>query len=157
MTSPVAFTAVESPSSVELVRKKYLTLTKLFLMVTILFLLWVVVVGLGIGILKLGPSWAVLSLETWIYIWCALIAVFIVCELLFYALYSSKARMVPEEPPAEAEYLHGKRVYVFTFPPGVQGGIFSKTYITIDQQTVLRLRTLMVPPGEAWRKTNNEL
>ena len=152
MTSPVAFHAVEPPSSVDAVRRRYLTLTKLFLIITILFLLWVVVVGMGIWILELGPDWALLGLETWIFIWCGLIALFIVCELLFYALYTSKARMAPEEPPVEAEYLHGKRVYVFTFPPGVQGGIFSKTYITVDQQTVLRLRTLMIPPGTAWKE-----
>ncbi len=43
-----------------------------------------------------------------------------------------------------------------TYPEGVEGGIFSKTYVGIDEHNVLRLRTLMVPPDELWSQKTSE-
>ena len=61
-----------------------------------------------------------------------------------------KKRM--EKGKIEPEYINGKRVHVLTFPHGKEGGIFSKTYIQIDEDNVLRLRTLLIPPDELWGK-----
>ena len=46
--------------------------------------------------------------------------------------------------------IDGKKVYIFTFPKGAEGGVFSKTYIEIDKKNILRLRSLIVPPDELW-------
>jgi len=50
------------------------------------------------------------------------------------------------------EYINGKKIHIYTSPKGTEGGIFSKTYIEIDEHNLLRLRTLMIPPGELWGK-----
>ena len=42
--------------------------------------------------------------------------------------------------------------FIFLLILGVEGGIFSKTYIEIDNKNVLRLRTLIIPPEELWVK-----
>ena len=38
----------------------------------------------------------------------------------------------------------------------MEGGIFSKTYIHINDKTILRLRTLMIPPEDLWGEKKNE-
>ena len=79
-----------------------------------------------------------------------IIAIFIFLEIIFYihfsALHDKRIYLEIEKP----EYLDGKRVYIYTYPDEVEGGIFSKTYIQIDNQSVLRIRTLIIPPGELW-------
>jgi hypothetical protein len=81
-----------------------------------------------------------------------IVIVFIILELgLYYHFYSYKKKRI-EKGKIEPEYINGKRVHVFTFPHGQEGGIFSKTYIQIDEHNVLRLRTLLIPPDELWSK-----
>ena len=58
--------------------------------------------------------------------------------------------MEAEKP--KPEFIDGKRVYVYSHPERMEGGIFSKTYIAIDKHSVLRLRSLMVPPNHLWNK-----
>jgi hypothetical protein len=53
------------------------------------------------------------------------------------------------------EFIDGKYVHVFTYPKGIEGGIFSKTYIEIDTENVLRLRILIASPNELW--SNKEI
>jgi hypothetical protein len=50
------------------------------------------------------------------------------------------------------DYIHGKRLYIYTNPSDSKGGIYSKTYIKIDENNVLRIRNLMIPPDELWNK-----
>jgi hypothetical protein len=49
---------------------------------------------------------------------------------------------------SKPEFIDGRRIFVYTFPEGVEGGIFSKTYIELDKHNVIRLRILMISPHE---------
>ena len=130
----------------------YSKLSKLFVVIAILFIIWVFVVLLGIYLLGQGYNWALLSLDNWIYVLCALIGFFVLLEIIFYLHYISvsKKRLEAEKP--ELEFTQGKRLYVYTHPKGAEGGVYSKTYIKIDENSVLRLRNLIVPSQELWSK-----
>ena len=130
----------------------YPKLSKLFLIISILFLIWILFVAIGAFILKMSPNWALLNLENWIIIWSVLTVIFIILEVVFYFKYTTKFDEILEFDELETEFLHGKRVYVYTYPKGVEGGIFSKTYISIDENSVLRLRGLMIPQHKLWDK-----
>ena len=54
------------------------------------------------------------------------------------------------------EFIDGKYIHVFTYPKGIEGGIFSKTYVEIDSENILRLRTLIIPPNELWSKNEGK-
>lgn len=133
-------------------RNRYSLLSKLFILIAILFTIFVVIVFLGITYLGYGYNWAGISLEGWIIALCSLFGAFIILGLIFYFHFSSaKTKRIDAEKP-KIEFINGKRVHVFTFPKGKEGGIFSKTYIEIDKNSVLRLRSLMIPPEELWGK-----
>ena len=127
-------------------------LSKLFLITSILFIIWILFVAMGAFILEMGPNWALLNLENWIIAWCVLTVIFIILEVVFYFQYTSKVDKKLELDKPEPEFLHDKRVYVYTYPIDVEGGIFSKTYISIDENSVLRLRGLMIPQQKLWGK-----
>ncbi len=134
----------------------YPKLSKLFLITSILFIIWILFVAMGAFILEMGPNWALLNLENWITAWCVLTVIFIILEVVFYFQYTSKVDKKLELEEPESEFLHDKRLYVYTNPAGTEGGIFSKTYISIDEDIVLRLRGLIIPPNEVWvRKEEN--
>jgi hypothetical protein len=130
----------------------YPKLSKLFLIISILFLIWILFVAMGALILKMPPNWALLNLENWIIVWSALTVIFIMVEVFFYFQYTSKVYKKLGMDKPELEFLDGKRVYIYTYPKGAEGGIFSKTYISIDENSVLRLRGLMIPQHKLWEK-----
>ena len=131
---------------------KYHKLSKLFLIVSILFIIWILFVAIGTFILKMSPNWAFLNLENWITAWCVLTVIFILSEIFFYFQYTSKIDKKWEIDKPEPEFLSGKRVYVYTYPSGAEGGLFSKTYISIDENSVLSLRGLMISQQDLWGK-----
>jgi len=140
---------IEEISKVEdKLKARYSTLSKVFVAISIFFIIWLVVIVLEIYLLGQGYNWALLSLDNWIYVLCALIGFFIILEIIFYLHYISvsKKRLEAEKP--ELEFTQGKRLYVYTHPKGAEGGIYSKTYIKIDENSVLRLRNLIVPLQE---------
>ena len=144
---------IEEISKVEnKLKARYSTLSKLFAVLAVLFIVWIVVIILGIYLLEQGYNWALLPLDSWIYLFCALIGFFVILEIIFYLRYNFaiKRRLVAEK--SEPEFAQGKRLYVYTHPKGAEGGIYSKTYIKIDENGMLRLRDLMVPPQELWGK-----
>jgi len=129
---------------------RYSLLSKILFLITIILIIWIVVLFVGISSLGLGYNWAGMSLEGWIIALCAIFGVFIIFELIFYMHYSSVKDKRAELEQPKAEFMDGRRVYIYTHPKGKEGGIFSKTYVEIDETTVLRLRTLMIPPEELW-------
>jgi len=130
----------------------YPKLSKLFLITSIISIIWILFVAMGTFILEMGPNWAFLNLENWIIVWCILTVIFIILEVVFYFQYTSKIDKKLELDKPEPELLHDKRVYVYTYPTGAEGGIFSKTYISIDENNVLRLRGLMISQQKLWGK-----
>jgi len=144
---------IEEISKVEdKLKTRYSMLSKIFLVIAVLFIIWVVIVILEIYLLGKEYNWALLSLDNWIYACCALLGFFVVLEIIFYLHYSAvkKKRLGAEKP--EPEFCQGKRLYVYTCPKGAEGGIYSKTYIKIDENSVLSLRALIISPQELWIK-----
>ena len=129
---------------------KYSRLTKLFLVITILLILLIAVAFLGIAGFGYGYNWMLVSLEGWIIIVSVLIAIFIILELLFYSRFSALKNKIKELEKPKPEFVDNKKIYAYTIPKGVEGGVFSKTYIEIDEHSALRLRTLIIPPEEIW-------
>lgn len=143
-------TQVELRNTEDKLRGRYSLLSKLFLIITILLIICVVIVFAGVG--SYGYNWALVSLNTWIIILCALIGVFIIFELIFYYHFSSLSKKRIELETPKQEFIHGKKLHVFTYPKGKEGGVFSKTYIEIDEHNILRLRYLIIPPEELFSK-----
>jgi len=132
----------------EKLKVRYSRLSKIFILISIIFALWVIYVGLSVSMLNMGPNWTGLSFEYWIYLWCVIALVFIVLEVIFFFHFKKNREKKITSKPTEPEYINGKRLFVYTHPKGVEGGIFSKTYVNINGNSVLRLRSLMIPPKE---------
>jgi len=127
---------------------RYSRLAKLFTLIAILLIVLFAVVLAGIFLFGHGHNWALFSLDGWIIVLCSLFVIFIVLDLVFYSHFSSVENKRIESEKPQPEFINGKRVYVFTYPQGAEGGVFSKTYIEVDKNSVLRLRSLMIPPEE---------
>lgn len=133
------------------IRKKYLRISLIFFILGIMLILWTFIVFLGVYIWNYNNNWVLTSLENWIFAVSIIIVILILFEIIFYTSYSSllRRKFMKDQP---VEYINGKKVHIYTTPKGIKGGIFSKTYIEIDEHNLLRLRTLMIPPGELWGK-----
>ena len=120
----------------------YSKISKLLVFITIFLIVIVVVIFLGILVYENAYNWAGLSLEGWILGVCLIVSIFIILELVLYYHYNSvKNKRIELEKP-KPEFIDGRRIFIYTYPKGVQGGIFSKTYIELDGHSVLRLRFL---------------
>jgi len=131
-------------------RNRYSRLFMFFLFITILLIILIVIVVIGIIFLGLGINWALLSFEGWILTLSSLIVIFIFLELILYLHYHFIRKKLQELEKPQLEFIDGKKIYAYTFPTGIEGGVYSKTYIEIDHQSILRLRNLMIPPEELW-------
>lgn len=132
-------------------KSKLLKATKIFFIITVLYSCWITLVILGTYFLRLGYNWAGLSLEQWILSAIALIGLILIIEILliFQYLLPRMKRQRPEKPKRK-EFIQGKRVYRYTIPSEAKGGLFSKTYVLIDENRVLNLRYQMIPPNDLW-------
>ena len=147
--------AVTDPTTKkETLKRRYLKITKIFLLIAMIYSLWIALVFVGTYSMELGHKWASLSIQEWTWSAIILISILIVLEFLFILHYlaSGRKKQMRPEPTKEPIYLQGKQVHSFTLPVGVKGGIFSKTYILIDENRVLHLRYQMIPPTDLWGK-----
>lgn len=145
---------IEVEDLVEIEKKlsaKYSILSKIFFIITIFFIIWIVVVITGI-IFEFGPTWTLLTLDNWVYALSVLIGIFVILDLIFYLHFISlRNKRIEKEKPVP-EFHEGNRLYIYTHPKDAEGGIFSKTYIKIGENSILRIRTLMIPPSDLWSK-----
>jgi len=144
---------VEPTWDEEKLKRRYLRISKLILLFVMIYALWIAIVIMGTYLLGMGLNWAAFTVEQWVLSAIVFFVVFIVLELLFFLHLSMKkqrARKKKEVTPAQ--FIKGKRVHNFTIPTGAKGGIFSKTYIKIDDYSVLDLRYQITPPYELWGK-----
>jgi len=65
-------------------KARFHRLSIIFIIITILSFIWIVAVALGIIIYEFRPTWALLSLDNWIYAGAILIGFFILLEFLLY-------------------------------------------------------------------------
>jgi hypothetical protein len=129
---------------------RYLKFFKLFLIITIILIFIVILSVIGIVFLGLGINWILFSFDGWIAGLSVLIGLFIILDILFYLHFYFSRRKRQKLGKPKPEYIDGKKVIEITFPKETDGGIFSKTLIEIDNQNILRLKSLMIPPEELW-------
>ena len=127
---------------------KYPKFIKIFFLITILFIIIAAIVFIGIFVFGAGYNWALISIDAWLIFINIIIIIFILLNIFFYIHFTSIKKKRKEIEKPKPEYINGKRVFIYTFPTGMEGGIFSKTYIEIDKHSILRLRTLIIPPNE---------
>ena len=129
-------------------------LPKLFLIISVLLLMWIVILISGVSYLELDPDWAGISISTWLLVISVLFAVFIVIDIIMYMsptifIKGEIQEFVSTEPSSD-EYLDGMKVYEYTYPKQKKGGLFSKTYIKVDNSTLIRVRNQMIPADLLW-------
>ena len=142
--------SVQMINSERRISARYRRFFKFFILISFLLIFLVIVAAVGIIFLGLGTNWFLFNFEGWIFGVAVVIGLFILLEILFYLhiLLFRRKRYKMEKP--QPEYIDGKIVVDVTFPRGTDGGVYSKTYIEIDDSSILRLKNLMIPPGELW-------
>lgn len=140
----------------EKIKKKYSNITKIIFLIGVILIICFLIVFSGVFILNYDYNWAIISFENWILIISAILGFFIIFEILFYFRCSNLEKKIRKKSQFTPEIIDGKYIHVFTYPKGVEGGIFSKTYIEIDSGNILRLRTLIIPPDELWNKNEKK-
>jgi hypothetical protein len=123
-------------------------ISRLFIFLSIILLLWVIIVAAGSIIIDMDPYWAFLSLEDWTLFSFITILLFALIEILYYIYTYYYSDKIVEFEEIEPETLHGKKVYIYTTPKDSKGGVFSKTYIQINNESVIRIRNQIIPPEE---------
>ena len=131
-------------------KSRYLKIMRVFLILSIIFLIWAVFNIASVYMFGLGNKWAILTMNQWIIAIAILYAIFIVVVLLFIIhIRIIKKRITKKEKP-KIVFHKGKKLHIFTQPKSAKGGIFSKTFITIDEENLLSVRFQMIPPQNLW-------
>ena len=136
--------------------EKYLLLTKIVFVLGMIVVLWAGLVFSGILFWGYSYDWAGFNLDTWLLIDSIILSILIITELALYFRYSNIEEKKIEIEKPKPEFINGRKVHAFTYPKGVDGGVFSKTYVELDEHNVLRLRALMVHPNELWGNTTEQ-
>ena len=132
-------------------KQRLLNVSKLFFLFIMIYCLWIALLIVGIYYLQLEQTWAILTIEQWILSAIVVISIAICLEiiLVLYFVLSKKKHIPSKKQPTLVD---GKQVHCYTIPINAKGGIFSKTYILIDEKRVLNLRYQMVPPSDLWEQ-----
>ena len=126
--------------------KIFKKISGLFIFLSIILLLWVIIVAAGSIIMDMDTYWAYLSLENWALFASITIFLFAIIEIIYYFYLIKYSDKIVEFLEIGPETLHGKNIHDFTFPRNAKGGVFSKTYIQINKEDVVRIRNQMIPP-----------
>lgn len=144
---------VEVERDEDKLKVRYLKITKIIILLAVIYLIWTVFHIISVYFLGLGNKWAALTMDQWILSSIIFFSICIGLVLLFVLHhYIIKKRRIESEKPKPAFY-KGKRLYIHTLPDRSKGGIFSKTFVKIDEDTILSLRFQMIPPINLWGKT----
>ncbi|VVB61797.1 Uncharacterised protein [uncultured archaeon] len=132
-------------------KQRLLTTSKFLFLFIVIYIIWIVLLITGVYFLKLGDKWAILTVEQWIWSAIVLISIAIGIEiiLLIYYILLQKKQIQPEKQK-DLGFLQGRQVHNYTIPFNAIVGIFSKTFISIDEKHILNLRYQMVPPYDLW-------
>jgi hypothetical protein len=133
---------------------KRLTKSPHVLMVTIAIIvtLWISLVIIGIYFFGRANNWAGLSMDHWVLVGISLIILFIIITIVTNILPIFKARQKIYREKQKPIFYQGKRLHEYTFPPHSEGGIFSRTYISIDDKNILNFRYQMISSDQLWPK-----
>ena len=126
----------------------YLKLSKIILLIVAIYTIWIVFIIFSVYFIGLGNKWAGLTMDQWVVSSIVLFSCFVVLEILLFIHYLLvKRKRIEGEKPKPAEF-KGRKLHIFSLPLNSKGGIYSKTYIKIDDQNILNLRFQMIPPSE---------
>ena len=132
-------------------KQRLLKVSKLIFLIIMIYSLWIALLIIGAYFLEYGNKWAYFTVEQWILSAIVLIIIAICLEIILIILFIlSKKKQLQFEKQKQPTYLEGKQLHNYTIPVNAKGGIFSKTYILIDQTHVLNLRYQMIPPYDLW-------
>lgn len=147
-------------------RRRYRRITVLLLIIAILFTAWTIAVVSAVFMLGIGGAWTVLTPTEWVIINIVVVVLFVFIDLFIFLRYRTTAQEVEpgvvserrrfrrrkgQEAPAPAPAtIHGHEVFTMTLPSGAKGGIFSKTFVEIDDHRVLQLRYQIIPSSLLW-------
>lgn len=136
-------------------------LPKVFLIISVLLLMWIVILISGVSYLEFDPDWAGISISNWLILVSVLFGAFIIIDIVMYVSPSLFVKGEIQEfvsSESQAEFLDGMKVYEYTFPKDNHGGVYSKTYVKIDDSFLLRVRNQMIPAEILWpdKKKKNE-
>jgi len=141
---------VENDRKEDILRIRYLKTSKIILLIAVLYSIWIAFIIMSVYFLGFGNKWAFFTMDQWILSNVVLLGVFVGLELIFVLHhYIVKEKRIEREKPIPL-YYKGRKLHMYTLPEGSKGGIFSKTFIKIDESKVLNLRYQMMPPNELW-------
>lgn len=133
----------------ENLKRRYLRFSRFILLLAICCSLWITILLLGTYYWGYGNKWAFLSLNEWIYSIIGVIVLFILLEF-FFIFHHFKVRRYLMGYHLKPRYFQGKRLYHYTIPKDAKGGIFSKTFVAVDEQTIITFRYQMIPSQDLW-------
>jgi hypothetical protein len=143
--------AIEMNIHEDILKVKYLKFSKIILILAVLYALWVIILILSVYFLGIY-KFAFLTTDQWIISSIILLGVFVGLDIIFILHhYMAKKKRIESEKPKPLHY-KGKKLHIYTLPADSKGGIFSKTYIKIDEDNILNLRFQMIPPNGLWEK-----
>ncbi|HEC95007.1 MAG TPA: hypothetical protein ENI45_03470 [Thermoplasmatales archaeon] len=146
-------------NKLERMKKRRITASKVLLAVSIIYFVTLLLIILTIYYIGIGYAWTQrlqISLPTLAVTGCIMYSLFIIIILLLYITYYVERKRVEELEKPKPLYYKGKRLLVYTYPEGVRGGIFSRTILPVDDNTVVNLRFQMVKPEELWGKKEED-
>ena len=145
-------TLLSEQNPLQKLRKRYISWTIALVVFGFLIFCWNLLVVVGVYNLNLGYRWAYLTMTEWMYVGWILFALFIFMEIAFFAHYYSLAQKQRTQPTMFQPQMmfKGKKLLVYTHPVGVQGGIFTKTHVKINDDTILNIRIQIIPGKDLW-------
>jgi len=138
------------PPIVAYLKRLTTNIALLMIFIAILVTLWISLVIISVYFFGMDNNWAGLAMDHWILVGIGLIALFIIITFIqnLVPILLLKAKRPKEK--RKPIFYHGKRLYDFTFPIESKGGIYSRTYISIDDKNLVNFRYQMIPPDNIW-------
>ena len=139
---------------IELMGKRRRTALKILISISMILLLIVSLILFLVYYVKIGSAllhYLPLPLSSLIEAISLVLAIFIVITILLYLDFRIRKRWLEESLKPKPTFYKGKRLYVFTYPQGAKGGVFARTFIDIDDKTVINLRCQIIKPQEIWK------
>ena len=133
---------------------KMLFVTVLMILLAVIVASWVGIVVIGVFYLGMANDWAGLSMEHWLLFGIGLLVIFIMITLIIHLLPIIQKMMIENKIRKKPVLYKGKKVYEFTFPRGSDGGIYTRTYISVDDKDIINFRYQMVGSDELWKKND---
>jgi len=135
----------------DVLKRRYKRASKIIILLALLYFIWMAVNIISVYYFGYGNKWAFLTMNEWI-LSGIIFYIFLIVIILLFVLHhvQAKKKRIRQEAP-QPVYEQGKRLHEYTLPEGSQGGIYSKTFVTIDEHNILKLRFQMIPPKELWQ------